>query len=147
MLRHGDGSSAIAGVPAPKNKKRVHVLDNLRNSAVSVPRGIFKQLAKLVIAQTFPDHRRGRGGKSPIGCAGWHVQAVEVVILVAGAAPNGVGAMTIGTALDVHDVGMAVVSLTREVSAGMTVHAAWMMKNGNDGFEGLGGSDVVSLGR
>jgi hypothetical protein len=60
------------------------------------------------------------------------MEADEVVILVAGAALDGIGTVAIGTAADIHNVGMIVVSLTREVAGGMTVHAAWMTKNGDD---------------
>jgi len=44
------------------------------------------------------------------------VDSWQVVILVAGAALHSVDAVTVGTAPDIHDVWMGVVSLAREVS-------------------------------
>lgn len=114
------------------------MLDDLRNRAVPVPFRVFEQLAELAVGKPFPDHRHGRRRKGPIGRAGRHVKVGQIMILMAGTAFDGVDAVTIGAPPDVHNVGMAVVSLAREIAGGMTVHAARVAKDGNHGFESCG---------
>jgi hypothetical protein len=58
--------------------------------------------------------------------------AIEIVILMAGAAFFGSNAHTCGTAPDVHGVPVAVVALTRIITFGVAIHAAGMTQDGNE---------------
>jgi hypothetical protein len=49
MLRCRDWSAAVAGVPAPEYKWRVHMLHNLLRGTTTVLLGIFEQLTKLMV--------------------------------------------------------------------------------------------------
>jgi hypothetical protein len=52
------------------------------------------------------------------------VNSDQIVILMAGTAFNGVDSVPVGASPDVHDVRVAVVSLARIVTGGVTVHTA-----------------------
>jgi hypothetical protein len=46
----GDGLAALAWVPPPKHKRRVHMFDDLLNGTMSVLLWVFQQLAELAVA-------------------------------------------------------------------------------------------------
>jgi hypothetical protein len=54
---------------------------------------------------------------------------------MAGAAFFSGHAVAVGAAPHVHSMGMAIVALAREVAAGMTIHAARMAQDRNEGGE------------
>ena len=102
--------------------------------------GILEQLTELAIGEPFPDHRHVGRGKVPIRRSRRRMQAREIVVLMTGAAFDGVQPVPVGSAPDLHGVRMAVVSLTRKVSGGVAIHAARMAQYGNDGLESGGGT-------
>jgi hypothetical protein len=97
---------------------------NLRDGTVSILPWISQQFTKLVIAQPFPNHRHDGRRQMPAGRSRWHVQANQVVVLVAAAAFDRVHAKPIGATPDLHGVTMAIVSLARIVPAGVAIHTA-----------------------
>ena len=54
------------------------------------------------------------------------MRAREVMVLMTGIAFDRIYSLAVGPASDLHCVLMAVVSLTRKISGGMTIHASWM---------------------
>jgi hypothetical protein len=71
-----------------------------------------------------------------------HVQAREIMILMTAAASDGIYSLSVSTA-NIHCVAMAVVTLARKVSTGMTIHTARVAKHGNNCFESRSGGDIV----
>ena len=59
----------------------------------------------------------------------------KVMVLVTGAALNRIQSLPIGSASYLHRMLMAIVSLPREVSGGMAIHAARMAQHRNDGLK------------
>jgi hypothetical protein len=53
------------------------------------------------------------------------------MVLVTGAALNGIYSTPVGSASDPHRVLMAVISLTRKISGRVAVHAPWMAEYRN----------------
>jgi hypothetical protein len=84
--------------------------------------GIFEQFTKLLVGQTFPDHRRRRGWESPVGRSRWRVQAHKIVVLVTCAAHDGVYTVPLWATTDPHCVAMVVVALARKIPSGVTIH-------------------------
>jgi hypothetical protein len=64
------------------------------------------------------------------------------MILMTGAASDAVYSLSVSTA-NLHRVAMAVVTLTRKVATGMTIHAARMAKHWNNCFESRSGTDII----
>ncbi len=62
----------------------------------------------------------------PVRRARRRVDAGRVVILMTGAAFDRVHTVAVGAAANVHGVRMAVIALTRKISAGVAIHAARM---------------------
>ena len=73
-----------------------------------------------------------------------HVQAREIVLLMARTAFDAVDAMTVISAANLHGVTMAVITLARKVSGGMTIHTARVAKHRNNCFEICSGADIVA---
>jgi hypothetical protein len=71
------------------------------------------------------------------------VRTRKVMVLVTGAALNRIQPLPIWSAPHLHRVLMAVVSLAREVSRGVAIHAARMAQHRNDGLK----SSSTSLAR
>jgi hypothetical protein len=67
------------------------------------------------------------------------------MVLMTGAAFDGVDAVTVRATMNLHGVTVAVVTLTREVSDGVAVHATRVTEHWNDGFEGGCGCGIVTL--
>jgi hypothetical protein len=63
------------------------------------------------------------------------MRARQIMVLVTGAALNRIHSVPIGSAPDLHRVLMAVVSLARKVSGGVTIHAARMAQYRNDSLK------------
>jgi hypothetical protein len=63
------------------------------------------------------------------------MRARQIMVLVTGAALNRIDSAPIGSAPDLHRVLMAVVSLARKISGGVTIHAARMAHYRNDGLK------------
>jgi hypothetical protein len=57
------------------------------------------------------------------------------MILVASAAFNRIESLPIGSASYLHRMLMAIISLAREVSTGVAIHAAGMAQHRNDGLK------------
>jgi hypothetical protein len=57
------------------------------------------------------------------------------MVLVTGAALNGIQALSIRSAPHLHRMLVAVVALAREVSGGVAIHAARMPQHRKDGFK------------
>jgi hypothetical protein len=142
-LRHGDWSATVARSPTPEYEWRVHMLHNLLGRTMAVLLGIFEQFTELMVGQTLPDHRHRGRRQMPTGRSGGHVQAREIVILMTGAAADGINSLSVSTA-NLHCVVMAVVTLTREVSTGVAIHAARVAKHRNNCFESSSGTGIVA---
>jgi hypothetical protein len=132
---HGYRGTAVARIPSPEHQRRRHVLDDLLDAAMSVLLRILEQLAELAVSQPFPDHGRLGRGKAPIRRSRRHMRSGQVMVLVTGAALNRIYSLPTGAAPDLHRMPMAVVSLTRKISRGVTVHAPRMTQYRNDGLK------------
>src|ERR1700722_20400572 len=104
---------------------------------MTVPLGIFEQFTELTIRQTLPDHRHRGRGQMPAGRSRRRVQAGKIVILMARAAFDGIHAVSGWPTENLHRMAMTVVTLTRKVSLGVTIHTARMTKHWNNGFESI----------
>jgi hypothetical protein len=71
----------------------------------------------------------------PIGRSRRHVQANEIVVLVASAASDRVRALPVWSTVNLHRVSMAVVALTRKISVGVAIHAAGVVEDRHNCFE------------
>jgi len=71
-----------------------------------------------------------------------HVRARQVVVLVTSAALHRLRSLPIRSPPDLHGMRMAIVSLAREVSRGVTIHAARMAQHWNDSLKGGGAIDL-----
>src|SRR5579871_2628746 len=98
--------SAFTRSPAPSDQGGVQVRQDLRKRAVSVPDRSLKQFAKRMIAEARPDHRHCRGGEMPVRRSRRQMRARQIVVLMAGTAANRIDAMALGSALDIHCMGM-----------------------------------------
>jgi hypothetical protein len=65
------------------------------------------------------------------------------MILMAGVASDGIYSLSVSAA-NPHCVAMAVVTLARKVSTGMTIHAARMAKHWNNYFESRSSVGIVA---
>ena len=74
----------------------------------------------------------------PVRRSGRHVRARQVMVLVTSAALNRLRSQPIRSAPNLHGMRMAIVSLAREVSHGVTIHAARMAQHRNDSFKSGG---------
>jgi hypothetical protein len=74
----------------------------------------------------------------PVRRSGRHVHARQVVGLMTSAALNRIRSVPIGPTRDLHGMRMAIVSLAREVSRGVTIHTARMTQHRNDSFKSGG---------
>jgi hypothetical protein len=119
------------------------MLHNLFGCAMAVPVRIFEQFTELTIRQTLPDHRRRGRGQMPTGRSRRQVQAHEIVVLMARTALDGIHALPGWSAENLHRMAVAVVTLTRKVSMGVTIHTARMTKHRDNGFESSRGAIVV----
>jgi len=144
MLRDGDWSAAVARGPTPEDKGRVQMLHNLLRRTMTVPLGIFEQFTKLMVRQPFPDHRHRRRWQMPIGSSRRHVQAREIVALMTGAAFDGVYALPVWSTTDLHCVSMAIISLSRKISLGMTIDTARMAEHRHNRFESSSGAGIIA---
>jgi hypothetical protein len=72
----------------------------------------------------------------------------EVVVLVTGTTSHAGDSLSRGTSPHIHPVLVAIVSLPREISSGVAVHAPWMMENRNDRLKRRGGGyGIIASGR
>jgi len=71
------------------------------------------------------------------------MQPFQIVTLMARTALYGERAISIRAAAHLHRVPVTIVSLPRKVARRMTIHAARVMEDGNDGFESGGGSRSI----
>jgi hypothetical protein len=71
------------------------------------------------------------------------VQAREIVILMTGAASDGIYSLSVSAA-NLHCVAMAVVTLTRKVTTGVAIHTARVAKHWNNCFESRSGAGIVA---
>ena len=83
---------------------------------MTVPLGIFEQFTKLMVRQSFPDHRHRWRWQMPIRSSWRHVQSREIVVLMTRAAFHSVDAFAVWSTTDLHCVQMTIVSLSREIS-------------------------------
>ena len=65
------------------------------------------------------------------------MRAREIMVLVTGAALNRIYSLPIGSASDLHRVLVAIVSLTREISGRVTIHAPRMAQYRHDSLKGI----------
>ena len=144
MLRCGDWSAAVAGGPTPEYKWRVHMLHNLLQGTMAVPLGIFEQLTNLMVVEPLPDHRHRRRWQMPIGSSRRHAQACKIVVLMTRAASHSVNALPVWSTTDLHCVAMTIVSLSRKISRGVTIHAARVMEHRHDCFESSGRPGIIA---
>ncbi len=79
----------------------------------------------------------------PTGRSRRQVQAHEIVVLMARTALDGIHALPGWSAENLHRMAVAVVTLTRKVSMGVTIHTARMTKHRDNGFESSRGAIVV----
>ncbi|MGC1686114.1 MAG: hypothetical protein WA734_10885 [Candidatus Acidiferrales bacterium] len=79
----------------------------------------------------------------PIWRSRGHVQACEIVVLMTGAASDGIHSVSVSTT-NLHRVAMAVVTLARKVSTGVAIHAARVVKHGNNCFESRNGAGIIA---
>jgi hypothetical protein len=79
----------------------------------------------------------------PVRRSGRHMRARKIVILVTGAALNRIRSLPIGSAPDLHRMLMSVIALTREVSTGVTIHAARMAQHRDDRLKSGGCTSVL----
>jgi hypothetical protein len=66
----------------------------------------------------------------------------EIMVLMTGTAFYRIHSLPVGSASDLHCVRMAVVSLTRKISGGVTIHAPRMAQYRNDGLKSSSGAIV-----
>jgi hypothetical protein len=111
------------------------MLDDPLDAAMSVLPRILEQFAELTVGQPFPDHWRLGRGKAPIRRSRRHTRVRQIMVLVTGAAFNRIHSLPVGSAPDMHRVLMAVVSLARKISGGVTIHAARVAQYRNDGLK------------
>jgi hypothetical protein len=71
----------------------------------------------------------------PTGCSRGHMQSCEIVILMTGTAPDGIHPFSVGSAMNLHCVAMAVVTLARKVAGGVAIHTARMAQHGDNCLE------------
>jgi hypothetical protein len=79
----------------------------------------------------------------PTGRSRRHVQASEIMILMTGAASDGINSLSVSTA-NLHCVAMAVVTLTRKVSTGVAIHTARVAKHRNNCFESRSRAGIIA---
>jgi hypothetical protein len=65
------------------------------------------------------------------------------MILMTAAASDGIYSLSVSTA-NLHCVPMAVITLTRKVSAGVAIHTTRMAKRWNNCFESRSGAGIVA---
>jgi hypothetical protein len=132
LMRHRNRIPTFTRIPAPRHHFIFpQVLDQLIEVAVLVLLRVLNRTANLRVAKALPNHWRGWRRKSPIGRTGRHVRASEILFLMARAALFGGHPVTFRAASHVHGVPMPVISLPREVTARMAVHAAGMPQHGD----------------
>jgi hypothetical protein len=83
----------------------------------------------------------------PIGSSRRHVQAREVVILMTRTASHGVNAVPVWSAADLHCMSMTIVSLSRKISRGVTIHTARMAEHRDNCFESSSGAGIIARHR
>jgi hypothetical protein len=66
------------------------------------------------------------------------MHAGQIMILVTGVAFNRICSLSVGSTPDLHRVLMPVVSLTRKISSGVTIHAPRMPQYRNNGIKSIG---------
>lgn len=71
----------------------------------------------------------------PVGRTGRHMRSRKVMILVTSATSYRIQSLPIWSASYLHRMLMAIVSLPREVSTGMAIHAARMAQHRNNGLK------------
>ena len=80
----------------------------------------------------------------PIGSSRRHVQAHEIVALMTGAAFDGVYALPVWSTADLHGVSMAIISLSRKISLGMTIDTARMAEHRHNRFESSSAAGIIA---
>jgi hypothetical protein len=129
-MAHRNCQSALTRFPGPHHQLvRRQVLDELIEVAIPILLRVLNRTANLSVREAFPDHRCGWRWQPPIRGARWHVCAGEIVVLMARGALLSGSAVTLWASSHIHGVWMTVVSLAREVTARMAVHAAWMAQH------------------
>jgi len=124
-VRHRYGSSTLTWAPGPCHQFVFgQVLDQLVEVPVPVLLRVLDRPANLRIGQTLPDHGSAGRRQAPVGSARRQMRARKVVVLMTGAALFRRNSVTAGAAPHVHRMRMTIVSLPREVSLGMAVHAS-----------------------
>jgi len=121
------------------------VLDNSLRVATAVLTGVLEQFAELLIGQALPDHWHPRRRQVPVGSARGRVQSAEVMVLVTGAASHDAFSRAVQSAVNLHRVRMAVVSLPGIIAFGMAVHTTRMMQDRNKRFKRGRRSGIITM--
>jgi hypothetical protein len=72
------------------------------------------------------------------------VQAREIVILMTGAASDSICALPVWSTTDLHCVLMTIVSLSREISRCVAIHAARVAEHRDNCLESSGGPGIIA---
>ena len=115
---------------------------DLPRRAATIFSRIFEKFTKLMVCQALPDHRHPGRWEMPIGCSRRHVQSCEIVILMTGTAFDGIHAVSVRSAMNLHGVAMAVITLARKISGGVAIHTARMAKHGDNRLKSGSGAGV-----
>jgi hypothetical protein len=83
----------------------------------------------------------------PTGRSGRQVQANQIVVVVTSAASDSVQTLPVWSTMNLHRVSMAVVTLPRKISIGVTIHATRVVKYGHNSFESSSGTGIVARHR
>ena len=135
-MRNRDRCSSLARIPSPHHQLIFgEVFDELIDVPSSILFRIFDRFAKLPVRQSFPNHRHARRRQVPTRRPRRKMCRAEVVILMAGAAFYRRHTEPHWPTPYVHGVPMRVISLSRIVTLGMTIHAARMPQYRNESRE------------
>ncbi len=125
--------AASPRAPAPAHQGiLVHVLDQLGEASIPVPRRIFEDPAEVTRRKPEPPHAGRR--QSPVGRPR-NDRQIAVLVAVTGVAARTHGTSAIGAPVDHHLVQMVVVALKRPVVARVAIHASRMLQHARDRVE------------
>jgi hypothetical protein len=117
--------------------------NDLLDASMSILFRILQKSTKLMICESLPDHRHCSRRKSPARGTRGRVHTGQVVVLMTRAAFDRIDAVAVWPSLNIKQMWVAIISLARIVSAGMTIHAAGMMQYWKNRFEGRSGCCFV----
>src|SRR5258708_5739140 len=98
----------------------------------------------MVASESLPNHRHVWRRQMPIRGAWRHVLPCQIMDLVTGIALHAGHTLPVGTSPNIHPMLVTIIALTREVSVGVAVHAARVMKNFHHGFKRSGGRSIIA---